>query len=347
MAQAPESISPACCVDPTSLDPEETTQQHPIRHSYRSRLLSTCLPEYAATRALYWKLDARDCSHRTVDLAMCRENAYFSVERATRRVVVLSDSCRLRWCPLCSRARSANISAAVTDWLRSHPRPKMLTLTLLHSNETIAAQITRLYACYVALRRFAWWRRNVNGGIWFFQVTFSASSGTWHPHIHTLLDSQFLPHPLIKATWLKITGDSSIVDIRSIHKIKTAADYVARYSARPALLQHLAPNHRLDLADALHSRRLCGKFGTARSCDLTGRRPQQPGQFYEVIAWDTAVCKVTADPRLAILWDYYRTGEPLPADFDYEALRRHHSNGFTGVTLSPARPPPDPHFAFA
>lgn len=346
LAQATSSTRISKTTSSTSLDPEETTQQPNLSFSYRARLLLNCQAEYDVTHQSYLELDNLDSRHRSLDLAGCRMNAYFAVEKSTRRVVILSDSCRLRWCPICSRARSANISEAVVPWLRSIKNPKLLTLTLAHNNDSIASQITRLYASFVALRRLAWWRRNVAGGIWFFQITHSEKTGCWHPHIHTLLSSDFLPHKLLSASWHKITGDSDIVDIRRIYQIKKAADYVARYSARPAMLKDLPPACRIPLIQSLHGRRLCGKFGTATVCDLSGQRKFDTDDVYEVISWDMARDNITKSPPLQILWNYYNSGEPLPDDFDYQALRRKHSQSFEGIGSLPARPPPDPHFAF-
>lgn len=335
--QNPPSVSPP---DPPSVHPQETSTHNPLSSSYRSRLLQPVLEEYESTKAAYEALDRVDHKFRVFNLEGCRTDCSFAVSKADRTVHVLTNACRLRWCPLCSKSRSRFISEAVTAWLEKHPRPKLLTLTLVHSADSIDCQATRIYACFREFRRRKFFRDRVRGGIWFFQIKKSANTDEWHPHLHVLLDSEYIPHGLLKASWKQITGDSEIVDIRVIHKASMAASYVARYSARPANLSELSLSDRLDLIDALHGRRLCGKWGTASEVDLSGKSGHNADNYRVVVGWHTARTEFYSSARIRILYKHYETGNPLPIEFDIDALaREYNTNPFTLGDLPPPKTP--------
>lgn len=329
-----------------SVHPQETTKHQFPSTAYQDILRNTCFEEWVATKQTYEDLDRIDHKLRAWNLTTCRDNAWFAVNLVDRRVRILSDSCKLRWCPLCSRARSSFLSAAVTAWLKSHARPKLLTLTLAHSPDSLDSQISRLYACFRQLRRLSLWKRLVHGGIWFFQIKMIKKTLEWHPHIHILLDSEYIPHGLLKAAWLSVTGDSTIVDIRTIYNPQTASNYVARYSARPCRLSDLDASYRLEIVQALHGRRLCGKFGTAQTCDLSGRSPDDPADLYSVLAWDSVKANCEKHPGVKILWAYYCSQEPLPLEFDVTALADEFNQGTDGPP-APFHPPESDPFLFA
>ena len=340
--------TPDCSVDhkidplPTSVHPIEISVQHPLQFSYREHLISACRSEFDATKRVYDDLDDIDKTHRWLALAGCRLNAWFAVKKLDLTVQVVTDSCRLRWCPLCSRVRSIFLSQNLELWVRKHPHPKLLTLTLKGSDEKLDIQIIRLYACFREFRRRKFWKALVRGGIWFFQIKKSAKSGLWHPHLHILLDSEFLPHALLKSTWHDVTGDSDIVDIRVIHKPEVAAKYVSRYSARPANLADYNRRDSLELVRALHGRRLCGKFGSAGTVDLSGKSHSEKGELFSVISWSTARDNVTTCKNVRLLWKHFKPGEPLPPSFDYENVWRTFKGCFDQYTDPNPRSPPDP-----
>jgi len=288
------------------------------------------MAEYLATIQVYQSLDDIDYKHRSLALRGCRLNAWFAVDRETRVVKILSDACRLRWCPLCSQAKSRFISQAVCEFLKDHPRPKILTLTLAHSDDSLDSQITRLYACFRQLRRKKAWCSKVRGGVWFFQVKVSQRSQQWHPHLHILLDSEYIPHELLKQSWESITGDSHIVDIRTIYKARVAAEYVARYAARPAQLDVLDAERRLEVVQSLHGRRLAGGFGSAKGVSLSGKSPDSQSDLTTICSWESMRDLSPDEPALRILFTCYRLKGPLPLWFDIDKLL---------TKLKPAREP--------
>ena len=55
-----------------------------------------------------------------------------------------------------------------------------------------------------------------------YENTYNEKTGEWHPHVHmfALLDT-WIDQEQLSETWHEITGDSFVVDIRKVKKIKT------------------------------------------------------------------------------------------------------------------------------
>lgn len=323
----------------TSVHPQETSGDFPVETSYRARRIARCREEYQASEEMYFEIDRRDWKHRGDSLWQCKTDAWLAVNNRTRTVSVLSYSCRLRWCPLCSQSRAHTIANNVSLWLRNHPRPKLLTLTLKHSADALDLQISRLYACFQSFKKVTWLKQNIRGGIWFFQIKWIEETQEWHPHLHILLDSEYLPHASLKTTWHKITGDSDIVDIRVIYKPQTAADYVARYAARPALLHYFDLAKRIELFDALHGRRICGKWGTASVVSFRTHEDFKSSEWTSVVRFRTVFQHMETSAFARLLWKCYTTGEPVPLSVDLEFLDNDDGPESIGVTIE-ANPPP-------
>lgn len=269
MALATMRDSKTEAVPATSVHPKETTQQEHAERTYRERLLINHGDEYAATEISYEQLDSVQKKNRLDDLRECRTSAWYAIHLQSGLVRILSSSCRLRWCPMCASARSRLIVGNLTGWLQKRRAAKFLTLTLKHSDEDLSTQIIRLYACFSVLRRRVYIDRSIRGGVWFFQIKWSERSQQWHPHLHCVLDAEYMPHKRLKALWKSVTGDSDIVDIRAVRDPVKVAEYVARYAARPCELSGLNNLQRLQLLLAFHNRRLCGKWGDTGDLELT------------------------------------------------------------------------------
>ena len=248
MALAPIKESESASESFPSVHHKETSQQNDPKQNYRQKLLISMEAEYAATETAYEQLDSVQRKNRLDALSECRSSAWYAVHLQSGLVRVLSSSCRLRWCPMSA---------------------KFLTLTLKHSDEDLSTQIIRLYACFSVLRRRVFINRSIRAGVWFFQIKWSEKSQQWHPHLHCVLDADFMPHKTLKALWKSVTGDSDIVDIRAVRDPSKVAEYVARYAARPCELAGLTNLQRLQVLLAMHGRRLCGKWGDADDLQLS------------------------------------------------------------------------------
>jgi hypothetical protein len=162
-------------------------------------------------------------------------------------------------------------------------------LTYCHSSSPLFEQVTSLYAAFRKLRQHKVIRQAVRGGVWFFQIKVSKKSGEYHPHLHIVLDSDYVSQKLISLQWLQSTGNSFIVDIRAVKSPEVVADYVSRYAARPCNLSDFTPEQGVDVVSLFHRRRLCGTFGTGRSVKLGHKKMENFDQWCRIGSWSQIV----------------------------------------------------------
>lgn len=306
--------------DPTSVHPKETSEHCAETESYRARLLKLEGTEYEAAKIGYEQLDALDGKDRVGNMGECRTGAWFAVHLQTGTVRVLSSSCRQRWCPLCVRAKVGVIVKNLVPWLKARPGPKFLTLTLKHSQESLDAQVTRLYGCFRELRRRKYWKSSVRSGVWFFQIKWSDKTDSWHPHLHCVLDAEYMPHKLLKQMWHEVTGDSTIVDIKAVRDPQKVAEYVARYAARPCNLADLNNWCKLQVMTALHGRRLCGKWGDCKDLQLSVKPADTKEEYVVVCHYSrlSDLCKISDFAKT--IRTAFRDGSVLPLYTSKEAV---------------------------
>lgn len=267
------------------LDKEETSGRFSPDCSYQSYRASLDLPAWYASGGFYHAVDSILGTEYLKKWSACRTSAWFARHRQTGKVRVLSSSCRLRWCSLCATARRNYISHQVADWLKSAAWPKFLTLTVKHTDEPLSDQVDELYAFFRKFRKTKLLKGSVFGGVWFFQVKRSKSSGQWHPHIHCAISGKYMGRGLLSKLWLKITSHSKIVDIRPIREPETAAAEVARYASTPADLTKLPSSDYVELFEAFHHRKVCGSWGTAKQVSLRQDHVAKDSDWESLGSW--------------------------------------------------------------
>lgn len=305
---------------PTLLDTPETSVDfaplRPIYFSYAKHIRAPLKERFDAVKRVYHATDKRDEKKREMYLNACGSNAYFVVDKESREVRVAASRCGLRWCPTCQRHKQSFITQEVQDWISGVELPKFLTLTLKHSDDPLEDQIRRLYECFQKLRKWKRFQAYVYGGVWFFQVKRSKESGQWHPHLHILLCSEYMPHERISSMWLECTGDSDIVDIRAVKSPQQVASYVARYATNPAELETMSEADAIEVFDALHSRRLYGKFGIASALRFTPPKLSDLHNYLVLCPFGEAIADRGVKPIMMEIYQAWITGEPLADDID-------------------------------
>lgn len=186
---------------------------------------------------------------------------------------VASDHCHDRFCKPCASFRGRVIANNVAAYLRNRPY-RFLTLTIRTTDLTLKQGVDKLYRCFAALRRTKIWDSKVSGGCAILEVKPKESGTGWHPHIHAILEGRYLPLPLIRRHWMRITTDSFIVDIAKGRDPEQAARYVSKYITKPfddGTIRN--PERLLQAVEALHGRRLVATFGRWRGQRLTVYTP--------------------------------------------------------------------------
>lgn len=303
---------------PSSLEAQETSAHDDLPSSYRAFLVSGCKARMEKAERLYRRLDALDNGRRLENLLSCRSSAYVMRHRETHLLRIASRTCGLRWCPLCARSKRTLVAVAVKDWIESQRRVRFMTLTLRNSQGLLSDQIDRLYRSFRNLRRWQRFKECVRGGIWFTQVTYNNEDQTWHPHLHIVYVGRYLPQDELSDMWLTITGDSYIVDVRDVKSSTDMADYVSRYVSEPAKVSDLDDDTLLQLALALHGRRICGTWGPGRDCRLSPQTPADSEEWEQVGSWWAIVEAAYLGGPAAELLRCWREG--LPYDGPLEGV---------------------------
>lgn len=186
--------------------------------------------------------------------------------------------CHDRFCPACGSERSRTIANNVVNVLRNKPH-RFITLTVRHTTESLEELMTKLEESFKKVRRSRTWRTSVNGGAAFVEIK---KVNGWHPHLHVIVQGNWMDHKELSKAWLKATGDSSIVDIRFVKDSLKTAHYVAKYASKP-LDQSviLNPKNLTEAITTLRGRKLITTFGTWKKEKLTAH---ESDEVWETVA---------------------------------------------------------------
>lgn len=218
--------------------------------------------------------------------------------------------CEVRICESCARKFAAAVRTRIAEIAeeltpRKGKQLALLTLTkktfpnyLPTSNE-----VRQLNRCARKLINEFWPKKDGGGGFAVLEV-----GDNNNLHIHALIYGRFVLQEVISKRWLELTGDSPVVDIRSLHKARTGIGYLLKYVAKPK-----KTDDPVELAHYLHL--------------LIGiRRIHTYGVFYNRFRLRPSTgCPCPRCGGKLVLHDF-RPGPEVPADalFWKEALQSHH-----------------------
>lgn len=207
-----------------------------------------------------------------VRFACCGSAAWVQHSESRGRFRVVANLCRCRWCVPCGVAKAARLVRDLLPQVEGLDI-RFITLTLRHSDTPLRDQIDRLYRSYTELKSRPLFRDAVDGAAAFFEVKVGRD-GLWHPHLHILAAGRFIDQKDLSREWHKITGDSSIVDIRRPPERRQVLTYVTKYVTKPLDGSVFSDPCRLDEAIcALKGRRLCNGSGCLRKLSGDGQEP--------------------------------------------------------------------------
>jgi hypothetical protein len=229
--------------------------------------------------------------------------------------------CNDRLCLPCQKQRqSAIIEAIILRMLDSNAECRFLTLTLKHSDAPLAVQIERLTSSFKSLRKHPAVADKLRGGAWFLEVKLSKDKARWHPHLHVIAEGCFIDARLLSQTWLQVTGDSYITDIRAIGSIKERATYVAKYATKPLANEvTLIPAKLDEFVTAIKGKRLYQCFGVWSRAVVRDKAPRR--KLTMVGRLDTLHADALAGDISALVyihqaharWPALRKAFPLPS----------------------------------
>lgn len=209
-------------------------------------------------------------SARQARYAACGEGAWVWQSPDDPSVYRLTGCyCHDRWCLPCGAARGRTIARNALEHVNGR-KLRFLTLTLRQSDAPLRSHIDRLTASFAKLRRSRFWRDHVSGGMSILEVKHGTRHGRWNAHLHVLIEGKYLPHPVLKAKWHAITGDSFVIDIRAVKSSEDATRYVTKYVSKPLDHSVFASDATLTEAiEAMRGKRTLTTFGAWSGLDLT------------------------------------------------------------------------------
>jgi len=207
---------------------------------------------------------------------------------------VVCSRCRDRFCEACASERRRLVANNLYRWLdkrfpvaRSHKARipvRFVTLTLKATDSPLSATLDRLQKCWCRLRRRKLFASSQKGGLCFLEVKRGKNSGYWHPHLHALVEGDYLSQKQLSRAWHEITGDSFVVHIEAIADAGKAAQYVTKYASKA--LDSSVWQDQDDLVIAIHAlagRRVFATFGSWSGLDLS-KNPEDGLEWFAVIS---------------------------------------------------------------
>ena len=303
-----------------ALEARVTIDRKLANRTYGDTMRRRFEPRFSTAKLLYSMVDDLDFKNFSSRLSDCRSGAFFVRHEETGEIQVRSHHCGLRWCPMCAASRQAWIASECERWFIQVDQPRLVTLTMRHTNAPLADQVNELYDHFRKFRRRKFFADRTKGGVWFFHIKKSQSDHKWHPHLHMLIDSDFLEHKLIRKLWLKITGDSDIVHIKAVTNPTNSVKHAARYSAEPCDLSTLALVDGLELYYSLNGRRLAGSWGSARSISFRPKPPADKKKWHNIGSYDMVRKLKDSDDNASKIWKAYCLGKPVASGVSMYAL---------------------------
>jgi len=312
--QETTSLFPVKPPFPTPTVEEKTPEvQNPdrVQLDFRSRAMAGKEAEYKASLEAYQAMYESPMDIHIEGLSNCRKFAMFVREKISGEVKVMSSACGDRWCPMCAAAKAAYATDQTEEYIRSLDKPRFLTLTLRHDPQDLKSQLNFLTDSFRRIRQRAFWKKNVTGGIWFLQAKRGSGTGCWHPHLHILIDGNYMEQKRLSDLWELVTFGSPVIDIRRIHDPAATARNVARYTARPASMADMSLADRIEVIESLKGKRLCGTFGNAKGVNLVRPKIKDGLEWQEIGYYDRVIMDETNNPTARTILFCYNNNKPL------------------------------------
>lgn len=233
----------------------------PHRHT-RDRTIAALYSATNGYRADEWdevQVHADKCVSK---LCNCGRYAAVYQDDASGELIQSQALCKHRLCPKCNAIRANRMSEAIHGHLEKLNSPRMLTLTLDHTDDPLKDQVKHLYDSYRRLRRSKAYQAKIKGGVAVCEIKWSRDDNAWHPHLHVLVDGVFWEQAQISRAWEIASNGSKIVDIRMIHDRSKAGRYVSKYVAKVGDIDGVPMDRVAELAHALHGLRMVQTSGS-------------------------------------------------------------------------------------
>ncbi len=196
-----------------------------------------------------------ECSQRFMHFSCDAD----STDRFKKHHVAIPMRCESRWCPRCARVRGFKVLRRLRKLLKKMRSKKGHMLMLLTISKRRSGYLTREKVAQFSkdVRRLintCYPKKSGCGALSVWEV-----GKRMNLHAHCIVYGPYVSQRTLSRLWLEITGDSFIVDIRTVHSYKGALDYVTKYLSKVPRLEE--DNQYSQLVKSFHRIRRLHTFG--------------------------------------------------------------------------------------
>ncbi len=181
--------------------------------------------------------------------------------------------CELRICPRCSMKRGIEVRKQALEIIKQIDKSKvnkfaLLTLTKKKSNtDAITPEEVRTFNKHVRKLINTLYPKKMNCGA----LAITEIGTSFNIHAHVLVYGPYIAQGVLSKEWLRITGDSFIVDVRTAHNQQKAVFYITKYILKvPAFPSN---EKYAQFLIALKNVRRLHRYGTFYGVELGKRDP--------------------------------------------------------------------------
>lgn len=184
----------------------------------------------------------------------------------------VSIDCKFRFCEICAPRRAARIRRRLawlidkTQKIDNH-RFKLITLSMANCSD-VASGIKQLVSSFRRLRQRSLWKNHVAAGAFVIEIT--GRPGSWHPHIHAIVYSTYIPWRRLHQAWKRVSTGNAVY-ISAVDSAKACA-YITKYISKSSVPEFAQPA----LSDDLRQFRLFQRFGLWHSLKVPRRLYDYP-----------------------------------------------------------------------
>jgi hypothetical protein len=134
-------------------------------------------------------------------------------------------------------------------------RLRFVGLTLKYRQDVLLKErVIRIRRSFkILLKKY---RRELRGGLYSIEAK-RTDEGGWNVHIHILCEGSYIPQAELSQAWLKITGDSPVVDIRAVYSRVEGLKYLLKYLLKAPDVKGCADEYN----EAFRGVRMVSAFG--------------------------------------------------------------------------------------
>lgn len=254
--------------------------RHGLHAHERARILKSLLEAAENEWRQHDEKQALYCRKLASRLGDCCSHPVLYRDTAGTSFRVGWGRCNCRICPLCRDIRQRELRAGLDRILKECDSLKFLTLTTRSTDDPLSDQIKHLKASFRRLRQTDLWKKKCQGGVYLVEVTFNSSTNQWHPHLHCIIDSAYIPHPELKRQWIESSGGSSVVDIRAVHSRHQLSAYLSSYVTKGSSIEKIPARCIAEWAHSVAGMRLVHTFGNLHGRPWKPKREMTPGATY-------------------------------------------------------------------